>query len=134
MRLRLQPIGFCFGLCLLIIGGAFATPAYAQTPPADVDNPSGIVFTASADHANVDSYELDILRPDGSVLQTINIGKPTPDATQTCVAPLNVQPIAFGSGYSLRLRAKAGTAASDYTTSLNKFNRVPGGPSKLTAR
>jgi hypothetical protein len=108
----------------------FSVPAFAQTVPADVNNPSGVVFTPSADHANVDSYELDILRPDGSVLQTINVGKPTPDANNQCSAPLNVQPVAFGTGYSVRLRAKAGTAASDYISSLNKFNRVPGSPSK----
>jgi hypothetical protein len=104
--------------------------AHAQ----DVNNPSGVTFTASADHATVDSYELDILRPDATVLQTLNLGKPTPDSTQTCTAPLNVQPIAFGAGYSLQLRAKAGTAVSANALSVNKFNRVPGAPSKVIAK
>lgn len=109
-----------------------AGSAAAQSP--DVDNPSAVQFTASLDHASLDSYELDILRPDGSVLQTLNLGKPTPDATQTCSANINVQPIAFASGYTVRVRAKAGTAVSSYSVSLNKFNRVPGSPSKVTVK
>jgi hypothetical protein len=108
--------------------------APAVVSAQDVNNPSGVTFTASTDHATIDSYELDILRPDGTVLQTLNLGKPTPDATNTVTAPINVQPIAFASGYSVRVRAKAGTAVSDYTVSLNKFNRVPGAPTKVTVK
>jgi hypothetical protein len=117
--------------CVLFL--FLAVPAFAQLPP-DVNNPSAVQFTASADHASVDSYELDILRPDGTVLQTLNLGKPTPDATNTCTAPMNVQPIAFASGYTVRVRAKAGTAVSDYAVSLNKFNRVPGSPTKVLVK
>jgi hypothetical protein len=98
---------------------------------ADVDNPSAVSFTVSADHALVSSYELDILRPDSTVLQTLNLGKPTPDAAGTATAPINVQPVAFGNGYSVRLRALAGTATSASVNSDNKFNRRPGGPSKV---
>jgi hypothetical protein len=102
-----------------------------QTVVPDVNNPTAISFTPSTDHASIDSYEMDILRPDGTVLQTLNIGKPAPDATNTCVAAINVQPVKFGVGYSVRLRALAGGAASDYVNSDNKFNRVPGAPSKV---
>lgn len=116
-------------ICCAIIWCCTASSTAAQSP--DVNNPSAVQFIASADHASVDSYELDILRPDGSVLQTLNLGKPTPDTTNTVTAPINVQPIAFASGYSVRVRAKAGTAVSDYAVSDNKFNRVPGAPSKL---
>lgn len=105
--------------------------AVVQTTLPDVSNPTAISFTPSVDHANIDSYELDILRPDGTVLQTLNIGKPAPDATNTCFAAINVQPVKFGVGYSVRLRALAGGAASDYVNSDNKFNRVPGAPSKV---
>jgi hypothetical protein len=120
-------------VCLLVgLLVLFASPVFAQA--ADVDNPSAVAFTPSIDHALVTNYELDILRPDGTVLQTINIAKPTPDATNTCTAAVNVQPVAFGTGYSFRLRAIAGTAASAYTVSVNKFNRVPGAPSKLTGK
>ena len=120
-------IGFVAGLLCM------PSVAAAQSVPA-VNNPSAVTFTASVDHAQVDSYELDILRPDGTVLQTLNLGKPTPDATSICTAPLNVQPIAFGSGYTVRLRAIAGTAHSDYAISLNSFNRVPGAPTKVTVK
>lgn len=108
--------------------------APAVVSAQDVNNPSGVTFTASTDHATIDSYELDILRPDATVLQTLNLGKPTPDATQTCTAPLNVQPVAFGNGYSVQVRAKAGTAVSANAVSVNKFNRVPGSPSKVIAK
>lgn len=122
-------------ILVVLIGGLVCTPnfAAAQLVP-DVNNPSAVTFTASADHASIDSYELDILRPDGTVLQTLNLGKPTPDATNTVTAPLNVQPIAFAAGYSVRVRAKAATAVSDYAVSVNKFNRVPGSPTKLTIK
>jgi len=126
MKLLLR--GWLIVVALLLCSGVAA----AQTP--DVNNPSAVTFTPSTDHATVDSYELDILRPDATVLQTLNLGKPVPDGTNTCTAPVNVQPIAFGAGYSMRLRAKAGTAVSDYTVSLNKFNRVPGPPTKLIAK
>ena len=129
MREAFKVRGFVIAGVLLAVGWA----AWGQVV-GDVDNPSAVSFTVSTDHAAIDSYELDILRPDSSVLQTINIGKPTPDANGVATAPLNVQPIAFGTGYTLRLRAKAGTAASDYTASVNKFNRRPGSPSKLTAK
>lgn len=105
--------------------------AAAMQVVADVDNPTGVSFTPSTDHALIDSYELDILRPDGSVLQVLNIGKPAPDATNTCTASINVQPIAFGTGYAMRLRARAGTAVSPDTASENRFNRVPGPPGRL---
>jgi hypothetical protein len=117
------------GLVCLFVG---TWPAEAQT--ADVRNPSAVTFTVSVDHAAVDSYEMDILRPDGSVLQTLSLGKPTPDATGTATAALNVQPVAFGVGYHVRVRAKAGTAVSDDALSENTFSRVPGGPSKVVIK
>jgi len=120
-----------FIVCLLL--SLFLAGASGAQPPADVRNPSSVTFEPSADHANITNYELDILRPDGTVLQTLNVGKPTP-VTNIITAPINVQPVAFGTGYSVRVRAIAGTAPSDYANSLNKFDRVPGGPSKVTVK
>lgn len=122
-------------ILLLILLGV-AVPASAQTPPADVNNPNAVAFTPSVDHAQLDRYDIEILRPDGSVLQTINAGKPVPDATNTCTVPLNVQPVSFGTGYSVRVRSVAGTAKSGDTEGLsqNKFNRVPGGPTKAVVK
>ena len=101
---------------------------------ADVNNPSKIEFTVSTDHDRVTNYELDILRPDGSVLQTLNLGKPTPDANGLVDVPLNVQPVTFGKGYSVQVRAIANGALSDNAPSVNKFNRVPGSSSKVVAK
>lgn len=93
-----------------------------------VTNPTHVSFTASVDHAVIDGYELDILRPDGSVLQTLNLGKPVPDAGNLCTVDLNVQPVAFGLGYSVQVRAKAGSIASENAPSVNTFDRRPGKP------
>jgi hypothetical protein len=127
MTSRIRTTVLLLAAALLLITATL----YAQS---DVNNPTGIEFTASTDHAGIDSYEVDILRPDESVLQTLNIGKPVPDASNTITATINVQPIAFATGYSVRVRARAGTAVSDYAVSINKFNRVPGGPGRPTIR
>jgi hypothetical protein len=118
---------FVFALVLALS----AVPAAAQD--VQIKNPSAVSFEPSADHALVSAYELDILRPDGTVLQTINLGKPAP-VSNVCTAPVNVQPVAFGKDYSVRVRALAGTAASDYVLSTNKFERAPGAPSKLNIK
>jgi hypothetical protein len=97
----------------------------------DVNNPRGVQFTASADHAQIDSYELSIFRPTGTLLQVLNVGKPTPDANNICTVQLNVQPISFGVGYTVQMTARAGTAVSDPVDAVNKFNRVPGGSSNV---
>jgi hypothetical protein len=110
---------------------ALSAPVAAQE--TQIKNPSLVEFEPSIDHALITAYELDILRPDGTVLQTINLGKPAP-VLNVCKVSINVQPIAFGKDYSARVRALAGTAASDYAVSVNKFERAPGSPSKLVAK
>ena len=119
-----------FWLCT--VGSAAAQTCSLPSTAPDVTNPSAVQWCPSPDHALVDSYELDILRPDNSVLQTLNLGKPAVSATDgSCTASINVQPIAFGVGYATRIRAKASTAVSADNLSLNKFTRAPGAPSKL---
>lgn len=110
-----------------------AATAGAQTAP-NVTNPTSYEFLASADHAVIDRYEVDILKADGSLLQTLNIGKPTPDATNLITATMNVQPVMFGTNYSLQARACAGAVCSDNAPSLNKFDRKPGKPGGGTAK
>lgn len=131
--MRIHP-RFLLALAVLL-ALLFGPPAaHAQTtPPPDVQNPSAVEFEPSIDHAVIDGYELDILRPDGTVLQTLNLGKP-PVVNNLCTAPINVQPVAFEYGYSMRARAKAGAVVSPDVPSLNKFDRVPGGPSKLIGK
>jgi hypothetical protein len=111
--------------CLLV-----ASVASAQVPPPDVNNPTKIEWTASADHATIDGYTLDILNSSNVVIQTLDLGKPAPDVNNLCVANLNVQPVTFGSGYYVTLRARANNVFSAATVSQNKFNRVPGAPTK----
>ena len=118
-------------LLLALVCLLSAVPVFAQD--AQVKNPSAVEFTPSADHALVSAYELDILRPDGTVLQTINLSKPSP-IDGVCRAEINVQPVAFGKDYSVRLRALAGSAASEYAVSANKFERAPGGPAKVIVK
>jgi hypothetical protein len=122
-------------LILLLFVFALSTLTLLAQTPADVNNPTSVEFVASVDHALIDSYELDILRPDGSVLQTLNLGKGVPAPTTGVIsAPINVQPVAFAVGYTVRIRAKAGSALSENAVSVNKFNRVPGKPSGLVVK
>lgn len=99
---------------------------------ANVKNPTGLEWEPSSDHALVTVYEADILSPAGAVMSTMNLGKPT--CATLCTASVNVQPTAFGVGYSMQVRAVAGAAKSDNVPTLNKFDRVPGGPSKVTIK
>lgn len=124
---------------------AFAGVAQAQTPP--VKNPGGVTFT-SVDHnsAAVTGYTVEILRPDNSVLSTIQVAKSATtivDPGTVATGPrvrinLNVQPIAFGN-YTLRLFTVAtatapatGSVLSDPSPNSDVWERVPGPPSKGT--
>lgn len=128
MKYRLYPkVIVMLALGLLSIGVII----YAQTT-ADVDNPTGVTFVASTDHAVIDGYDIDIVNPQGTVIQTINAGKPTPNASNIVTVPLNVQPIAFGDGYTVVVRARAGSVSSTGTVSVNKFNRKPTDVSNVT--
>jgi hypothetical protein len=123
---------------LLLAVVLLCLPVLATAQTASVTNPSAVVFEPSPDHAVVDAYELDILRADGSVLQTINLGKPVVNTTTNeCTVPLNVQPVTFGKGYTVRVRVVVlanGPVYSDYVVSSNAFERAPGKPAKLSVK
>ena len=96
-----------------------------------IRNPSVATFTASVDHAQVSSYTIGYFLPGATdPVQTTDLGKPTPDATQTCTVTLNVMPLTFGANYTAKVKAVAGTVSSDWSTASNPFDRVPGPPSK----
>ena len=100
-----------------------------QTPI--VKNPSGLIFTASADHDLITRYDVDIVRKsDNVVVQTINAGKPAKDAAGDVTISLNVQPVAFNVYYFVA-RAVAGTSVSPNSTPSPDWERAPGAPSKL---
>jgi hypothetical protein len=105
----------------------FASSALAQT----IRNPSVATFTASVDHAQLSSYSIGFFLPGATdPVQTSDLGKPTPDATQTCTVTLNVMPLTFGAAYVAKVKAVAGAVSSDWSTASNPFDRVPGPPSK----
>jgi len=114
-------------MLLLAVVALVLVAARGQTQ-TNIRNPTGYEFTASTDHTLIDRYDLDILNAAGTVIQTLNIGKPTPNGTGLITGALNVQPITFGAGYSIQVRAIVGTVASDNAVSSNKFDRVPGKP------
>lgn len=106
----------------------FAAVASAQTKP---QNPREGTFTASLDHAQIDKYVIGFFAPGAtSPVQTQDLGKPTPDATNTCTFTFNSQPLAFGVDYVARVKAVAGTAESPWSEISNFFDRIPGPPGK----
>jgi len=115
---------------LIVAALALLVPslALAQTTPR---NPREVTFTASLDHAQIDSYRIGyFLAGATDPVQETDLGKPTPDATQTCLATINTQPLAFGAAYTAKIRAIAGDVSSEWSTPSNPFDRVPGPPSK----
>ncbi len=112
---------------------AVVTSASAQTAP--VKNPSTLIFEVSPDHDHPDAlgYEADIVRTtDDVVIQTINVGRPTPDANRDASVPINVQPVAFGEYYVvLRFIAVSPTGVrtvSENSERSNTWQRVAGPP------
>lgn len=117
---------------LLLVTLVFALLGFAATATAQtIKNPSIATFTASPDHAQIASYTIGFFLPGATdPVQTADLGNPTPDATQTCTVTLNVQPLVFGAAYTAKVKAVAGTVASDWSDASNPFDRVPGKPSK----
>jgi hypothetical protein len=117
-------------LVLAFILAVSATPAFAQALP----NPTGATFTASPDHASISSYEIAWFLV-GAVdpVSTTDLGKPTPDALNVCTVVINVMPLAFNE-YVAKIRAKAGTVASEWSDASNRFQRVPGKPGGPTVK
>jgi hypothetical protein len=118
--------------CLFALMG-FAAAASAQTKPV---NPTQGTFTASPDHAQISSYVIGIFATATATtpVRTQDIGKPTPDATQTCAFTFSTQPVAFGVDYVARVKAVAGGAESVWSEVSNPFDRVPGPPSKIVIK
>ena len=116
----------------VIVSLVFALLGFAAVASAQsIRNPSVATFTASPDHAQVSSYQIGYFLPGATdPVQTADVGKPTPDATNTCTITLNVQPLGFGAAYIAKVKALAGTVASDWSEASNPFDRVPGRPTK----
>lgn len=103
-----------------------ATAAHAQTREI---NPTRVIFSCADNHDQHTSHEVDILRVDGTVLQTVILGTAPPDASGDVTLTINVQPIAFGT-YTVRVRAVAGGVKGADSLPSNVWDRVPGAPGK----
>lgn len=112
------------GIVIALVMGV--SPALAQT----VRNPTKVEFTPSPDHAQVTSYEIGwFLGAATDPVSTVDLAKPIPDAANLCTAVINVMPLPFNE-YTAKIRAKAGTVASEWSLASNPFQRVPGPPAK----
>jgi hypothetical protein len=117
-------------LVMTVVAVFSASPVFAQALP----NPTGATFTASPDHAAISSYEIAWFFVGGTdPVSTTDLGKPTPDALNTCTVVINVMPLAFNE-YVAKVRAKAGTVASEWSLPSNTFQRVPGKPGGPTVK
>lgn len=115
----MRTILLALAACVLIASGASA-----QT----VTNPTGVMFTASADHATVTAYSLGFYATGAtSPVQEVNLGKGTPDAQNVISASIDSKPLSFGT-YTARVRAIAGTATSAWSPDSNPFSRTPLAP------
>jgi hypothetical protein len=100
---------------------------------ANVKNPRNIEFTCP-DHARDDEHGVNIYKSDGTLVQTIVIGDPVAGADGIVRATLNVQPIAFGTGFYVTVHAIAAGAFSDESAHSNLFDRVPGSPTNTIVK
>ena len=113
-----RPFLAALAACVLIVA---APAAGAQT----VTNPTGVTFTASADHATVTGYSLGFFATGATTpTQEVTLGKGTPDAQQTITAAIDSKPLGFGT-YTARVRAVAGSLSSPWSADSNPFSRVP---------
>ncbi len=99
--------------------------ALLQTAP--VKNPTSVTV-ACPDHAQDTGHEIDIVS-DGVVVQTIQGGDPAASTDGSVTFALNVQPIKFG-GYTVVVRATAGTIKSPDSPASDVWERSPGAPGK----
>lgn len=118
---------FVVAVILALMAGFAATAIALQT--GNVRNPSAIEFTPSADHAQIDSYQVEWVNSSDTVVATISVGKPTVGTGNLITTTVSVQSLPFGINYYAKIYAVAGSARSDAAISVNKFDRVPGPPS-----
>jgi len=105
--------------------GLLASAASAQ----NVTNPSVLTFTASIDHAVLTSYVVGFFAAGAQEpMQESDIGKPTPDGTNTVTVTVNTRPIAFGMDYTVKVKSVAGSIVGEWSSASNPWNRRPGKP------
>jgi hypothetical protein len=116
---------------LLCVALVFALLGFAATRVAaqNIVNASVVQFTASVDHAVLTSYVLGHFMPGAQEpMQEVDLGKPTPDGTNTITATINTRPISFGIGYTVRVKSVAGAVVGEWSAPSNAWDRRPGKP------
>jgi hypothetical protein len=104
-----------------------ASLAQAQT----LKNPKNAEFEPSPDHAQITKYVIGFFLPGATdPVQTADLGKPTPNASNIIAVPINVQPLTFGAAYIAKVQAWAGTLVSEWSLPSNPFDRTPGPPAR----
>lgn len=108
-----------------------------------LNNPTTATFTASADQNTVEngvailtSYEVRLYSQDGATkINTLNIGKPTPDATNTITFSQlkNVYVSAPAGTYTVKVAA-VGPGGSSETPASDPFTVSPRAPSAPTGK
>ena len=117
-----------------VIALIFVVPAVASAQV--VRNPSAVSFT-SPDHDNPEltGYEVDFVKADGTVVQTIVVPKAQTQkmADGEIWVTVNVQPVSFGA-YTFTARAVAGAIKTPTSEPSDTWERQPGTPSKPKPR
>jgi hypothetical protein len=108
-------------VALALVAGAPGL-AHAQT----VRNPTVVEFTVSVDHATVTRYEFGFFLGGAEPVQTADLGKCTPNASQICTQSIPSYPI--GATYTAKLRAYVDATSGDWSDASNPFFRTPAPP------
>ena len=116
--------------CVLIALIVLCLPASAL---AQVKNPTIVEVASCPDHDQDTGHEIDIVRTDGTVLQTIQAGDPPSGGGGLVSFSINVQPVTFGS-YTFVVRATATGVSSPDSPASDVWQRSPGSPSKPVAK
>ena len=119
---------FIVALLLLPASVAAQAPPECAVPAENPVNPTRVCFIASSDHPIIDAYALDIFDMGGGLINTIDLGLPTPDANNWISWDmLNVMPVGFGL-YFCEVRALGGGVSSSPSDPSNNWDRAPGRP------
>lgn len=112
-----------------LLATAFLLILPALTAAQTVKNPTKAIFKPGADAAAVTGYELDIIKADGSLSQTLSFPAQVPDAAGDVTLTLNLQPVAFGT-YTAVVRNVYNAVKSINSNVSDPWERAPGQPSK----
>lgn len=115
----------------LVLAAVMVLGLAAPALPQNVINPRYISFTASEDHAQVERYVAGWFLPGAqSPTLEVDLGKPTPDASNTIIVAVNVHPMVFGLGLVAKVKGMGRLPdntpiAGDWSEASNLWDRRP---------